>query len=65
MSLAVKTYRPKDAIFPVASTVIYGKSEAILIDAQFQASRAGELVQMIRDLGRTLTTVFITHHDPD
>lgn len=65
MSLAVKTYRPKDAIFPVASTVIYGKNEAILIDAQFQVSRAKELVQMIRGLGRNLTTVFISYHDPD
>lgn len=65
MSLSLKTYYPENAIFPVASTVIWGARDAILIDAQFQASRAEEVVALIKGLGRNLTTIFISHHDPD
>ena len=35
--LALKVYNPgTNAVFPVTSTIVYGKKDAALIDAQFQ-----------------------------
>ena len=39
--LALKVYNPgTSAIFPVTSTIVYGKKDAALIDAQFQKQYA-------------------------
>ncbi len=53
------------SIFPVTSVIISGKREAILVDAQFQRNDAEALVQQIKDSGKTLTTVYVSHSDPD
>jgi glyoxylase-like metal-dependent hydrolase (beta-lactamase superfamily II) len=50
---------------PTTSTLIYGEREAILVDAQFIKNDIDELGDMIEDLGKTLTTIFITHGHPD
>lgn len=65
MTLNIDTYVPENGIFPIASTLIYGENEAVLINAQFQASKARELAERIKATGRTLTTIFISHSDPD
>ena len=54
-----------DAIFPVSSVLVAGKRDAILIDAQFGKSQAEKVVAMVRDSGKTLTTIYISHGDPD
>lgn len=65
-NLKIKVYNPgKKAIFPITSTIIYGSKDAILIDAQFQKQYAEELVKEIKATGKNLTTVFISHSDPD
>lgn len=66
MSLSFKVYHsgPK-AIFDVTSTIIYGEKDAFLVDAQFQKSKAKELVEEIRKLGKTLKVIYISHFDPD
>ncbi|BBH52878.1 MBL fold metallo-hydrolase [Fluviispira sanaruensis] len=72
-TLEIKPYNPvfdrKDKkikpIFPVASVLITGKKDAVLIDAQFQKAFATDLVKMIKDSKKNLTTVFVTHKDPD
>ncbi len=53
-----------DALWNV-STLVCGERDAILIDAQFTLSDAGKLVAMIRDSGKSLRMVYITHHHPD
>ncbi|WP_372875544.1 MBL fold metallo-hydrolase [Pseudomonas sp.] len=64
--LSVEVYNPgESAIFPVTSTLISGEREAILIDAQFSTREAQELVERIQASGKTLTTIFISHGDPD
>jgi glyoxylase-like metal-dependent hydrolase (beta-lactamase superfamily II) len=64
--LSVEVYNPgESAIFPVTSTLISGEREAILIDAQFSTREAEELVERIQASGKTLTTIFISHGDPD
>ncbi len=49
----------------VASTIIYGEKEAVLVDAQFTLSNAHRLVAEILELNRSLTHIYITHVHPD
>ncbi len=64
--LKFKVYCPGDsAIFKVNSTIVYGDKEAWLVDAQFQKSKARELADEIKALGKKLTLVFISYNDPD
>lgn len=65
-ALQLDVYNPGEhAIFPVSSEIISGKKEVILIDAQFQRNDAQALVKKIQATGKTLTTVYISHSDPD
>ena len=49
----------------VDSTVILGEENAVLIDAQFTASNASTLADVIAATGKRLETIFITHMHPD
>jgi glyoxylase-like metal-dependent hydrolase (beta-lactamase superfamily II) len=49
----------------VTSTLIYGKSEAILVDSQFRISQAKKLADQIAAKGRRLKAIIITHPDED
>jgi hypothetical protein len=53
------------SMFPVSSELITGRTDAVLIDAQFQRNDAQALVQKIKASGKKLTTVYISHSDPD
>ncbi|ELK5317666.1 MBL fold metallo-hydrolase [Vibrio vulnificus] len=65
-ALKLTTYNPQEkAIFPVSSTLISGEKEAILFDAQFSTTEGKALVELIRQSGKELTTVYITGGDPD
>ena len=64
--LNIDVYNPgKASVFAVSSEIISGPSEVALIDAQFQRNDAQELVKRITASGKTLTTVYISHSDPD
>lgn len=64
--LSVEVYNPgESAIFPVTSTLISGEREVMLIDAQFSNREAQQLVERIQASGKKLTTIFISHGDPD
>ena len=64
--LHVEVYNPgAEAIFPVSSVLVTGEKEAVLVDAQFSRPQAEELVKRIHQSGKTLTTVYISHGDPD
>lgn len=64
--LTLQTYTPgKDAIFAVASTVISGEKDAILVDAQFQNKYADEVIKLIQKSGKNLKYIYISHSDPD
>ena len=65
-ALNVKTYNPGEkAIFPVSSSLIYGSKDAILVDAQFQKQYAKQVIDMVKESGKNLKYVFISHNDPD
>lgn len=64
--LTVTVYNPGEkAIFPVSSELVSGDKEAILIDAQFGVNDGKALVELIKQSGKTLTTVYISGGDPD
>jgi glyoxylase-like metal-dependent hydrolase (beta-lactamase superfamily II) len=45
--------------------LVSGEREAILVDAQFGQREAQQVVEKIRASGKTLTTIYISHGDPD
>jgi len=64
--LRLEVYNPgHEAIFPVSSVIVTGEKHAILVDAQFGKAQAEQLVQRLRASGKALTTIYISHGDPD
>ncbi|MFC0168885.1 MBL fold metallo-hydrolase [Pseudoduganella danionis] len=64
--LKVEVFNPGEAaIFPVASVLVSGTKDAVLIDAQFSRAEALKLAEQIRASGKRLTTVYVSHGDPD
>ncbi len=65
-SLQTTVFNPQDkSTFPVSSVLISGKTEAILVDAQFQRNDAEAVIELIKQSGKTLTSIYISHGDPD
>jgi glyoxylase-like metal-dependent hydrolase (beta-lactamase superfamily II) len=59
-----------DLDFPVGSknktaTLITGERDALLVDAGFTRADGHRLVAEVLDCGKSLTTLFISHADPD
>ncbi|RST50830.1 MBL fold metallo-hydrolase [Variovorax sp. DXTD-1] len=64
--LKLDVYNPgAKSMFPVSSELVTGQADAVLIDAQFQRNDAEALVKKIKASGKKLTTVYISHSDPD
>ncbi|GAB1437692.1 MBL fold metallo-hydrolase [Providencia sp.] len=64
--LTLDVYNPgNNSVFPVSSEIISGPNEVVLIDAQFQNNDAQQLVDKIKKLDKKLTTIYISHSDPD
>ena len=57
-------FAPEDG-FSVASVIVYGEKEAVLIDTQWRRSDAYRVAALISELGRDLTHIFVTHAHPD
>src|SRR6267378_4264353 len=56
----------KQAMFQaIASTLIYGKRDAVLVDAFMTVKQAGALVDWVAASGKNLTTIYITHGHGD
>ncbi|MFI5312201.1 MAG: MBL fold metallo-hydrolase, partial [Gemmatimonadales bacterium] len=51
--------------FNVVSTLVYGPTELLLVDAQFRMSDGKRVADKIAATGRRLTAIFITHPDED
>ncbi|OAT49801.1 MBL fold metallo-hydrolase [Providencia heimbachae] len=65
-NLTLDVYNPgTHSVFPVSSEIISGDKEVVLIDAQFQNNDAQRLVDKIQKLDKKLTTIYISHSDPD
>ena len=64
--LHLDVYNPgHDALFPVSSVIVSGEREAVLVDAQFGKAQAEQVAKRLRASGKRLTTIYISHGDPD
>jgi glyoxylase-like metal-dependent hydrolase (beta-lactamase superfamily II) len=64
-SLATKVFFSDEEGFAVASVIVTGKTDAILIDAQWTLSSAHRVIAEILETGRDLKTIYLTHAHPD
>jgi glyoxylase-like metal-dependent hydrolase (beta-lactamase superfamily II) len=68
--MAALDFHIHDLDFPAGNpaktaTLVAGESEALLVDAGFTRADGHRLAAAVLDSGKTLTTVFISHGDPD
>jgi glyoxylase-like metal-dependent hydrolase (beta-lactamase superfamily II) len=64
-SLATKVFFSDENGFEVASVIVTGKTDAVLIDAQWTLSNAHRVVAEILETGKNLKMVYVTHAHPD
>src|SRR5271157_2345492 len=63
--LSTKVFFSDERGFEVASIIVTGKTDAVLIDAQWTLSNAHRLVAEILETGKSLKTIYVTHAHPD
>lgn len=63
--LTLEVYNAEETSFGVASVIVSGKTDAILIDAQFTLPNAEKIAGKIKASGKTLTAIYVSHGDPD
>lgn len=64
-ALATKVFFSDESGFEVASVIVTGKTDAVLIDAQWTLSNAYRVIAEILETGKYLKTIYITHAHPD
>lgn len=63
--LSIRMHSAPEDASTVNSVLVSGEREAILFDTQMAKDQAAQVVEMIRNSGKTLTTVVISHPHPD
>ncbi len=61
----IQVYNASENSFGVASVIVSGKTDAVLIDAQFTLADAEKVAQGIKNSGKKLTTIYVSYGDPD
>ncbi|TCN60078.1 MBL fold metallo-hydrolase [Flavobacterium circumlabens] len=64
-NLKLEVFNASENSFGVASVIVSGKTDAVLIDAQFTLEDAEKVAAMIKKSGKKLTAIYISHTDPD
>jgi glyoxylase-like metal-dependent hydrolase (beta-lactamase superfamily II) len=64
-ALATKVFYSDEAGFQVASVIVMGKTDAVLIDAQWTLSNAHRVIVELLETGKKLKTIYLTHAHPD
>lgn len=64
-NLKLEVFNASENSFGVASVIITGKTDAVLIDAQFTLADAEQVAQEIEKSGKKLTAIYVSHTDPD
>lgn len=64
-NLTLDVFIAAETSFGVTSTIISGKTEAVLIDAQFTLAEAEIVAQYIKNSGKRLSLIYISYADPD
>lgn len=61
----LNVYNASENSFGVASVIISGKTDVILVDAQFTLADAENVAKEILASGKNLKSIYISHNDPD
>ena len=64
-SLSTKVFFSDEKGFEVASVIVMGKTDAVLIDAQWTLSNTHRVIAEMAETGRHLKTIYVTHAHPD
>jgi glyoxylase-like metal-dependent hydrolase (beta-lactamase superfamily II) len=64
-SLSTKVFFSDEKGFEVASVIVMGKKNAVLIDAQWTLSNAHRVIAEVAETGKNLETIYVTHAHPD
>jgi glyoxylase-like metal-dependent hydrolase (beta-lactamase superfamily II) len=64
-ALATKVFFSDEKGFEVASVIVMGKTDAVLIDAQWTLSNAHRVIAEIAETGKDLKAIYVTHAHPD
>ncbi|MCI9843568.1 MBL fold metallo-hydrolase [Flavobacterium pectinovorum] len=64
-NLKLEVFNASENSFGVASVIVSGKTDAVLIDAQFTLADAEKVAELLKKSGKKLTTIYISHADPD
>jgi len=64
-SFVFDVYNASENSFGVASVIIYGQKDAVLVDAQFTLADAEIVAREIKNSGKNLSAIYISHGDPD
>jgi glyoxylase-like metal-dependent hydrolase (beta-lactamase superfamily II) len=64
-NLKLQVYNASENSFGVASVIISGKADAVLIDAQFTLADAEKVALEIKNSGKKLTVIYVSYGDPD
>ncbi|PKF77637.1 MBL fold metallo-hydrolase [Vibrio sp. vnigr-6D03] len=63
--LKFDVYNGDENSFSVTSTVVYGETEAMVIDTGFTKADALRIASKVYDSGKNLKTIFVSQADPD
>jgi glyoxylase-like metal-dependent hydrolase (beta-lactamase superfamily II) len=63
--LSTKVFFSDEKGFEVASVIVMGENDAVLIDTQWTLSNAHRLIAEIAETGKHLKTIYVTHAHPD
>lgn len=63
--LTLEVFNASENSFGVASAVVSGKKDVVLIDAQFTLADAETAAQQIKKSGKKLKAIYVSHGDPD
>ncbi len=63
--LKLQIFNASENSFGVASVIVSGKTDAVLIDAQFTLAEAEKVAQEIKNSGKKLTAIYVSYGDPD
>ncbi len=63
--LTLDVYNAGPGSFNVNSTVVYGETEAMVVDSGFSKADALRIAAKVLDSGKELKTIFISQADPD
>jgi len=64
-TLTTKVFFSDESGFEVASVIVIGKNDAVLLDAQWTLSNAYRVIAEILETGKHLKAIYVTHAHPD